>query len=275
MRIQARFPEEWWPVILEAAVYLYNRTPREQNTWQTPLGTLNSWLKSKDKLFIRLQIPSFAHTFAYGCRAYPLLDQVRAGKWRLDFKLNPRTHIGYLMGYMSSNSWWIWVPVMNKCILTHDIHFYKSLFYDLQSEPMTRGLQRELALIAEILETTENSQTEQFHSAQRDVFSEDTIADLGTSFTLSRDQQQSVSQKILQPEDTNRNVPAQLPTPGLTPPPPLQCPPQSQRSILQKQAQMELLLRRCTMIAKKVIAKKSIGTAPSQRDYLVLLEKLS
>ena len=39
-------------------------------------------------------------------------------KWRLDFKLNPRTHIGYLMGYMSSNSWWIWVPVMNKCILT-------------------------------------------------------------------------------------------------------------------------------------------------------------
>ena len=86
---------------------------------------------------------------------------------------------------------------------------------------MTRGLQRELALIAEILETTENSQTEQFHSAQRDVFSEDTIADLGTSFTLSRDQQQSVSQKIsLQPEDTDRNVPAQLPTPGLTPPPP-------------------------------------------------------
>jgi hypothetical protein len=42
MRIQARFPEEWWPVILEAAVYLYNRTPREQNGWRTPLRMLNN-----------------------------------------------------------------------------------------------------------------------------------------------------------------------------------------------------------------------------------------
>jgi hypothetical protein len=157
MRIQARFPEEWWPVILEAAVYLYNRTPRKQNAWQTPLRTLNTWLKSKDKPFIGLQISSLAHTYTYGCRAYPLLDQVRAGKRRLDFKLNPRTHIGYLMGYMSSNSWWIWVPVLNKCILTRDIRFDESLFYDPEAEPMTGGLQRELAPIIEILETIEQS----------------------------------------------------------------------------------------------------------------------
>ena len=142
MRIQAQFPEEWWPVILEAAVYLYNRTPREQNGWRTPLGMLNNWLKSQDKPFVGPIVPSLAHTFAYGCRAYPLLDQVRAGKKKLDFKLNPRAHIGYLMGYMSSNSWWIWVPALNKCILTRDVRFDESVFYNPQAEPMS-GLSSE------------------------------------------------------------------------------------------------------------------------------------
>jgi hypothetical protein len=41
MRIQARFPEEWWPIIFEAAVYLYNCTLCEQNGWRTPLGMFN------------------------------------------------------------------------------------------------------------------------------------------------------------------------------------------------------------------------------------------
>ena len=165
MWIQARFPEEWWPEILEAAVYLYNRTPRHQNKWVTPVGMLNNWLKSKNKPFIGPLVPSLAHTFAYGCRAYPLMDEVHTQKRRLDFKMNPHTHIGYLMGYMSSNSWWIWVPVMNKCILTRDVQFDESIFYDPQAEPMTGALQRDLAPIIEILESTENSHTQKFRDA--------------------------------------------------------------------------------------------------------------
>ena len=98
-------------------------------------------------------------------RAYPLLDQVRAEKHRLDFKLNPRTHIGYLMGYMSTNSWWIWVPVLHKCILTRDVRFDKSLFYDPQDEPMTARLQRELGPVAEILEMTDNRHSQRVHDA--------------------------------------------------------------------------------------------------------------
>ena len=46
--------------------------------------------------------PSYAHLKAYGCRAYPLTREVKAGLEKKR-KLAPRAHIGYLVGYDSTN----------------------------------------------------------------------------------------------------------------------------------------------------------------------------
>ncbi|OAA34334.1 hypothetical protein NOR_08550 [Metarhizium rileyi] len=45
-------------------------------------------------------------------------------------KLEPRAHIGYLVGYQSSNIYKIWVPHKNKVILTWHVVFNESSFFE-------------------------------------------------------------------------------------------------------------------------------------------------
>ncbi|KID78688.1 Reverse transcriptase, RNA-dependent DNA polymerase [Metarhizium guizhouense ARSEF 977] len=45
-------------------------------------------------------------------------------------KLEPRAHIGYLVGYQSSNIYKIWVPHKNRVILTRDVIFNESTFFE-------------------------------------------------------------------------------------------------------------------------------------------------
>lgn len=71
MRIEAHLPEELTPEAYKAAAYLLNRTPSRRLGWKTRV---------------------------YGCRAYPLKYDIP----RLN-KLAPRAHIGYLVGYDSTN----------------------------------------------------------------------------------------------------------------------------------------------------------------------------
>ena len=47
-------------------------------------------------------------------------------------KLEPHAHIGYLVGYDSTNIFWIWIPSKQKVISTCDVTFNETLFYDLK-----------------------------------------------------------------------------------------------------------------------------------------------
>jgi hypothetical protein len=60
LRIAACLPANLWPEIIQAAVYLNNRTPKRQLSWKTPYEALT---QSK---------PNLSHLRIYGCRAYPL-----------------------------------------------------------------------------------------------------------------------------------------------------------------------------------------------------------
>jgi hypothetical protein len=53
---------------------------------------------------------------------------------RLD-KINPKAYIGHLIGYDSTNIFWIWLLHQNKVISTRDVTFDKSEFYDLKTIP--------------------------------------------------------------------------------------------------------------------------------------------
>ncbi len=82
---------------------------------------------------------SITHLRVYGCRAYPLNPRIPRTQ-----KLVPRAHIGYLVGYDSTNIFRIWVP-SEKCIVsTRNVTFNKTLFYnpnepDLVSQPKIRA----------------------------------------------------------------------------------------------------------------------------------------
>ena len=103
---------------MAAAAYVLNRTPNKQLKWKAPLETLQEVAKMPNPR------PSIAHLRVYGARAYPLIHKIPKSE-----KLRPRAHIGYLVGYDSTNIFRIWIPSRQKVIRTRDVTFNEMLFY--------------------------------------------------------------------------------------------------------------------------------------------------
>ena len=53
-----------------------------------------------------------------------------AGRRRRDFKVQSRAHIGYLVGYIGTNIYRIWVPSLDQVIVTRNVKFDESTFYE-------------------------------------------------------------------------------------------------------------------------------------------------
>jgi hypothetical protein len=65
-------------------------------------------------------------------------------------KLEPRAHIGYLVGYESTNIFRIWVPSRNEVIKTRDVTFNETLFYDPNIKDLAELLRQPADQIVEV-----------------------------------------------------------------------------------------------------------------------------
>ncbi|KAM4067532.1 integrase core domain-containing protein [Hirsutella rhossiliensis] len=71
-------------------------------------------LENTLELFTKKDQPQqHAQLKAYGCRAYAMTSDAQLGKKKRQ-KLDPRSHIGYLVGYNSTNIFRIWIPQRRK-----------------------------------------------------------------------------------------------------------------------------------------------------------------
>ena len=137
MRISANLPHGLWKEIVNAATYLHNRTPRESLGWRTPYEVFYSHAAkmtakmtgTKEPIEEVIKKPQLSHLRAYGCRAYAMTADAQLKKNRLR-KLDPRAHIGYLVGYDSTNIYRIWIPQQGKVISTRDVIFDENTFFD-------------------------------------------------------------------------------------------------------------------------------------------------
>jgi len=105
MRISAKLPHDMWMESVNAAVYLYNRTPRHASRWETPYKRFYTFLDQHEQASGPSdgpRKPHLAHLRAYGCRTYALTEKAQNKKGR-KFKLDPRAYIRYLVGYDSTN----------------------------------------------------------------------------------------------------------------------------------------------------------------------------
>ncbi len=121
LRLEGKLPANMWSEIYIAAGYIMNRTPTKALEWETPLGLLQK-LKG-----ISPYQPSVGHIRSYGCKAYAQNKTLD----KLD-RLESRAHVGFLVGYHASNIWKIWVPSLNRVILSRDVTFDETKHY---SEP--------------------------------------------------------------------------------------------------------------------------------------------
>src|SRR5579871_1097629 len=128
MRISANLPHDLWNEIVNCAVYLRDRTPRESNGWKSPYEKFYTYLAQMDGND-KPSKPQLAHLKAYGCRAYAMTSNAQLKRNRLK-KLDPRAHIGYLVGYDSTNIYRIWIPHKGIVISTRDVIFDETTFFD-------------------------------------------------------------------------------------------------------------------------------------------------
>jgi hypothetical protein len=130
MRLSARLPHALWREIIASAVYLYNRTPKYNLDWKSPYEAFHEVTMSAEGV-TGPRKPSLNHLKAYGCRSYVLIksagDPDRPKKRQ---KLQPKAHIGFLIGYESTNIYRIWIPHKKKVISARDVLFDEEEFYD-------------------------------------------------------------------------------------------------------------------------------------------------
>lgn len=86
LRVGANLPDRLWPETVQAAVYIFNRTPSRRLGWRTPFELLHG------------KKPNVSHLRMYGCKAYALDKHIPRTE-----KLKERALVGYLVGYDSTN----------------------------------------------------------------------------------------------------------------------------------------------------------------------------
>jgi transposase InsO family protein len=147
MRLGANLPHDLWPEIVNCAVYLRDRTPRASNGWISPYERFHTYFNEAGCIDTAKK-PQLAHLKAYGCRAYAMTSTAQLKKNRL-MKLNPRAHIGYLVGYDSTNIYRVWIPHKGIVISTRDVRFDERTFFDGKIKHLTDELIAELDTLIE------------------------------------------------------------------------------------------------------------------------------
>ena len=152
----AKLPHDLWPEAVQTAGYIINRTPTKKLNWKTPY----EGIKNKK--------PRLAHLHPFGCKAYVLKKHIP----KLE-KLNPRGHIGYFVGYDSTNIFRIWIPSKNTVIRTRDVTFDHTSFYDPLDIDTSLILQQTAAELIRTIELPQSSVIDELREVDDEVY--DTI----------------------------------------------------------------------------------------------------
>jgi hypothetical protein len=208
--IESRLPGYMWPEAVSAAGYLLNRTPRQQYNWITPIERLQAYTGVPDPQ------PKVGYIRIYGCRAYPLIqNQLKLNK------LEPRTSIGYLVGWDSTNIFRIWIPTLGKVIRTRDVTFDENLKYNPNQPEMPLPLEVIRAIEAtEILSlaTDEGVTVDQILPVSNTQISQPLAINRAIEqHSKSKTDQSSAISSVENPENPALITPESTPTPGSTP----------------------------------------------------------
>ena len=130
MRLLAHLPHALWREIIATAVYLYNRTPKHNLEWKSLYEVFHDVTMLAEQI-TGLRKLTLHHLKSYGCRLYILIKSAGdPDKLKKQQKLRPKVHIGFLVGYESTNIYRIWIPHKKKVISVRDILFDEEEFYD-------------------------------------------------------------------------------------------------------------------------------------------------
>ncbi|KAL1976427.1 hypothetical protein VTN31DRAFT_2709 [Thermomyces dupontii] len=206
----ANLPEALWREICKAAVYLLNRTPRSSLGWKTP------WEAFHDSLGRGAKRHDVAHLRVYGCKTYVMTPEAMNKENRLK-RFNPKAWIGYLVGYVSSNIYRIWVPHQNKVISARDVIFDEDAVFDGNLGTMKDDV-KEMSL-DEIADLLRKAEVQDGHVPLKvDQQQEDTNVTLDDDDWSDEDELSAASGKLEELASGKGKAVTQLSTPPASPP---------------------------------------------------------
>ena len=164
MATSSKLPHDLWPEINRSAVYLYNRIPRYESNWKTPYEVFHTYLALQNGKIFEDMKPNQAHLRVYGCKAYSLTTKYMKKEKRLQ-RYHPKAWIGYLVGYDSTNIFWIWNPKLGVVVSARDVIFNEDEVFDGNLDKLRNDLATTtIDEIAELLNSV-HIQNDNFQSA--------------------------------------------------------------------------------------------------------------
>lgn len=163
MRLSANLPYRLWREIVSTATYLYNRTPRASNDWKSPYEAFYSYVFDKKKVS-GLRKPLLHHLRTYGCKTFVMIKSKEDPQYRQKrCKLNPKAHIGLLVGYESTSIYRVWVPHKKKIVSVRDVIFDEDEVWD--GAPLQR-MAKDIKQLDDAIELVELPQTDKLEDIQ-------------------------------------------------------------------------------------------------------------
>ena len=166
MRLSAKLPYKLWQEIVGTAGYLYNWTSCHSNNWKSPYEAFHTYVFDQEDVSGPRK-PQLHHLKAYGCKAYVLIksksDSNHLGKWQ---KLDAKAHIGFLVGYESTNIYRFLIPHKQKVIFAKDVIFNKDEVWDQKPVCLTPDKVQELNKAVEIVEVPQADEQEDIQLAK-------------------------------------------------------------------------------------------------------------
>ena len=188
-----KLPTSLWREIVQAAVYLDARTPKQRLGWKTPYEAFYG--KKPIQTYLR----------AYGCKSYTMTTTALKKAERLK-RLNPKAWIGYMVGYAATNIYRIWIPHKGKVISARDVIFNEDAIFDGNIEKLKNDV-REASLesIELALKEYEQSTSDPYRESNfdRGAFDED-IAGEDQLDDISSEVNQDSSQLLI--DDSTQNL---------------------------------------------------------------------
>jgi hypothetical protein len=133
--IDSRLPARLWPEAFKSAVFILNRTPTRRLGWKTPYEVAYSETNS-GKVNCK---PYIGNLYKFGSRAYVRIENIPNKA-----KVQPRSQIGYLVGYEAHNIWKIWLPTKNQVIRARDCQFDETRRYNPDDPFQTYEIRQEM-----------------------------------------------------------------------------------------------------------------------------------
>lgn len=118
LRIQGNLPQKLWPYIVAHATRLLNRIPVQRKQWQTPYEMVHG------------RKPNISHLKIIGSLAYVLIKNKKARPARA--KLQENALMGWLVGFDATNIHKVWIPHLDRVIVSRDVQVDEKVMYDPQ-----------------------------------------------------------------------------------------------------------------------------------------------